>query len=404
MAFRVLSMDGGGAWALIEVRALMSLYGKDATGHQILRNFDLVAANSGGSLVLAGLVEDLPLSEILQYFMDETKRRSIFSPTANVGDEVLRAIFHMGPKYSASAKLPAIERLLPKTGDNPLDGSMKEVIGPAGSPVHLLIIGFDYDRNRAVFFRSAPASSPVWGDGQPTDVTLAGAVHASTNAPVNYFDAPAALPLAPDRFWDGGITGCNNPALVALVESVVLGHAPEDIHILTLGTGTVSLPLAPVAGPVSPLETPRSESSLKADLIKLAGAILDDPPDAATFIAHVMTGGSAGLQAPVVSRVVRMSPLMSPIPSKGKWSPPKGWSLARFRYLCSIDMDAVVQSDVSYIDDYCSSWLQDSAPNQPIRANGDTFDPRNPEIGYAKFSQAAAAWRQLFPPIQAPVA
>jgi patatin-like phospholipase/acyl hydrolase len=67
MPFRVLSLDGGGAWALIQVRALMALYGESKTGHQILRNFDLVAAHSGGALVLAGLVEDLPLGEILQF-------------------------------------------------------------------------------------------------------------------------------------------------------------------------------------------------------------------------------------------------------------------------------------------------------------------------------------------------
>jgi hypothetical protein len=76
MGFRILSLDGGGTWALIEVRTLMKLYGNDATGHQVLKTFDLVAANSGGSLVLAGLVENLPLKEFLQYFMDENKRRS----------------------------------------------------------------------------------------------------------------------------------------------------------------------------------------------------------------------------------------------------------------------------------------------------------------------------------------
>ena len=54
MPFRVLSLDGGGSWALIEVRTLITLFGENATGHQVLRNFDLVAANSGGSLVLAG--------------------------------------------------------------------------------------------------------------------------------------------------------------------------------------------------------------------------------------------------------------------------------------------------------------------------------------------------------------
>jgi hypothetical protein len=42
-------------------------------------------------------------------------------------------------------------------------------------------------------------------------------------------------------------------------------------------------------------------------------------------------------------------------------------------------------------------WLVDKAPNQPIRMRGGTFDPQNPEIGYAKFSEAKAAWRALFP-------
>jgi hypothetical protein len=35
--------------------------------------------------------------------------------------------------------------------------------------------------------------------------------------------------------------------------------------------------------------------------------------------------------------------------------------------------------------------------NHPIRMNGDTLDPQNPEIGYATFSEALAAWRALFP-------
>jgi hypothetical protein len=168
--------------------------------------------------------------------------------------------------------------------------------------------------------------------------------------------------------------------------------------VLSLGTASVSLPLAAVGALPSPLEAPRPSSSLGADLKKLATAILDDPPDAATFIAHAMTGGNAGLQPPVISRIVRMSPLVSPLPAAaGTWMPPAGWSVAQFLYLCSIDFDAVVQSDVAYIDDYCTFWLGDRAPNQPIRMNGTKFDPHNPEIGYAKFSEASAAWRALFP-------
>jgi hypothetical protein len=403
MRFHILSLDGGGSWALIEVRALMSLYGNDATGHQVLRNFDLVAANSGGSLVLAGLIEDLALEEILQYFMDENKRRSIFSPTTNPGDTIFRELLGVGPKYSADAKLPAIERLLPKTGDAPLAGAMNGVNGPNGLPVHLLIVGFDYDKNRAVFFRSAPAGGPSWGDGQPAAVTLAGAVHASSNAPVNYFDGPATLPGAPDRYWDGGISGCNNPSLAALTEATVLGHSLQEMCVLTLGTATVSLPLAPIGQPAAPLEASRVESSIPTDLKKLATAIVDDPPDSATFIAHAMSGGSSGLQAPVISRVVRMSPLISPLRATGGgWTPPKGWSVAQFRYLCGIDMDAVLQTEITFIRDYCTFWLEDRAPNQPIRPNGKVFDPMKPDIGYAKFSEAKLAWQALFPTMTAP--
>jgi hypothetical protein len=258
-----------------------------------------------------------------------------------------------------------------------------------------------------VFFRSATAGTPDWGEGQPAIISLAGAVHASTNAPVNYFDAPAVLPLSPDRYWDGGVTGCNNPAVVAIIEAIVLGHSPQDIRLLSLGTGNVCLPLADVGAPPSPFEAGRLDSSLPADIMKLATAIVDDPPDAATFIAHVITGGSAGLGPPVVSRVVRMCPLIAPLLSKKgkiKWTAPGNWPVAQWQYLCSIDMDAVQQFDIVYIDDYCSLWHLDLAPNQPIRANGNTFDPEQPEIGYAKFSQAYAAWGRLFQPPSGPTA
>jgi uncharacterized protein len=97
MPYQILCLDGGGAWALIEVRALMGLFGQNATGHQVLQNFDLVAANSGGSLVLAGLVENLPLAAILQYFLDEHHRRSIFSPTNKLSDDVLRLALGIVP-------------------------------------------------------------------------------------------------------------------------------------------------------------------------------------------------------------------------------------------------------------------------------------------------------------------
>ncbi|HMN13979.1 MAG TPA: hypothetical protein PKD55_16815 [Bellilinea sp.] len=39
--YRILSLDGGGTWALIQVKALMKLFGEDARGRDVLRKFDL---------------------------------------------------------------------------------------------------------------------------------------------------------------------------------------------------------------------------------------------------------------------------------------------------------------------------------------------------------------------------
>lgn len=397
MAFRILSLDGGGSWALIQVRALIDLYGADAQGHDVLGNFDLVAACSGGSLVLAGLVENLPLPDILQYFRDEPKRRSIFSPTQNIIEGTVRRALGIGPKYSAAAKLPALLALLPNSGAAPLAGAMAGVAGPGGNPVHLLIVGFDYDSNRAAFFRSAASGRPgVWGASEAANLSLAAAVHASTNAPLNYFDAPAVLPGVADRFWDGGITGCNNPCVAAVVEALTLDQDAHDIVVLSLGTGNVVLPMAAPGAAPAAFEAERPDPSLIADLRKLATAILDDPPDAASFIAHAITGANAGLPPPLDSHVVRMNPLISPRSANGRWAAPEGWSDAQFRHLCDIDMDAVEPTDVLYVDSYCSYWLADQAPNQPIRMRRSTLAP---ELGHATFSAAKAAWQTLFPAV-----
>jgi hypothetical protein len=54
MRHRILSLDGGGTWPPIQVRASITLHGLSARGHDVLGEFDLVAANSGGRSCWAG--------------------------------------------------------------------------------------------------------------------------------------------------------------------------------------------------------------------------------------------------------------------------------------------------------------------------------------------------------------
>ena len=104
---RILSLDGGGSWALIQVMALIDLFGGDATGHEVLREFDLAAANSGGSIVLGGLVENMPLATLLNFFLSEEKRKSVF---------VKKPHLPHTPKYKTEKKLKGLLTALPKRG------------------------------------------------------------------------------------------------------------------------------------------------------------------------------------------------------------------------------------------------------------------------------------------------
>lgn len=394
MNYRVLSLDGGGSWALIEVKALIACYGENTPGRSVLEDFDLVAANSGGSIVLGGLVEGLTLGQILALFEDQARRESVFSPTHQLGDKLLHDLIGLGPKYSAANKLPALQNALPSKGPLPLDQAVAGVRRSGSQQdVHLLIVGFDYDRNRAIFFRSSEASGPAWGAGATADVTLAEAIHASTNAPVNYFDAPAAFPDRPGRYWDGAITGCNNPVVAAVAEAIALGRNTLDLALLSIGSASVALPWPLPGQSASPYLQPVSQLGLKNDLRKLATSILDDPPDIATYLAHLMTGSGMGLNRPPAdSRIVRLNPLISPVMKQGAWSAPGSMSAAQFTYLANLDIDAVQQAQVDAISSYADLWLQGVAPNQPIRMHADTLEA---ELGQTTFPGALAAWNAI---------
>ncbi len=181
---RILSLDGGGTWALLQAMALGSLYGDATPGREILRRFDYVAATSGGSIVLGGLLNDWSPAKIAALFLDEEKRKSIFVAR---GWGILRPGV---ARWSTAGKIQGLKAVL---GDATLSELAALVPRDAGRPpLQIVITAYDYDRNRARFFRSNPASAAS-NSGAAPPVTIAQAVHASSTAPVIYFDQPADL-------------------------------------------------------------------------------------------------------------------------------------------------------------------------------------------------------------------
>jgi len=96
---------------------------------------------------------------------------------------------------------------------------------------------------------------------------------------------------------------------------------------------------------------------------------------------------------PVDSRIIRMSPLISPLKDPaGNWSALPPMTDQEFVDLANLDMDAVEQLQAESIFQYAGLWLRDVAPNQPIRMDGDTLIP---EIGHPTFSAARNAWSAI---------
>jgi patatin-like phospholipase/acyl hydrolase len=86
MSFKILSLDGGGSWAILQAMALQEIY-KGKTCRQILSQFDLVAANSGGSLMLACMIEFDTMAQVIEMFLLEKNRKDVFSKTLNPQDK-----------------------------------------------------------------------------------------------------------------------------------------------------------------------------------------------------------------------------------------------------------------------------------------------------------------------------
>ena len=110
----------------------------------------------------------------------------------------------LGPKYSTARKLSGLINVL-KSKDHLLaEGLIKKPI--VETPLNelpaiikkidlqIVIAGFDYFRERVSFFKSNTKSQTnKFNAGKFYQVSLAHTIHASSTAPVNYFDAPAEI-------------------------------------------------------------------------------------------------------------------------------------------------------------------------------------------------------------------
>ena len=381
--YRILSLDGGGTWALLQVMALQKIYEDDTEGHHVLKDFNLVAANGAGSVVLAGLMLNMRLNRILSdWFLNEELRRQVFAPS-----KFMHRWFGRGAKYSTKSKRAALKSMLGTMAKRKLATVFDGERPTTGLMPQILICAYDCDRNRAEFFRSDRASRCA--SATAADPWLVDAVHAATTAPPPMFDLPATG--QDGRFWDGAAAGLYNPVLAAVTEARGNRIEADEMQLLSIGTGTIQLPVADKA---SNRKLVRERSSFSRNSEDLLSSVLYDPANSATFVAHVLLGlvmPGDRPSMPVSGSVIRLNPVVRPIHQGGRWEAPEGLTEDEVAQLASLHLDTIKGAGVSLIKRLVEKWVEGAVLNQPIRSGRDfTY-----EIGHPRFSEAVTDWNAI---------
>lgn len=389
--YNILSLDGGGSWAILQLLTLKEKYG-DVAGHEILKQFDFVIANSGGSIVLAALAENWTISKALTLFDDGNIRKEIFSQNSFKERffpvDYLRLLMSFGPKYSSKRKGEAFRRLFPRI-DKLQMSELPEFIGKKS--LRLAVSTYDAINNRAKFFRSYQVSESENYDS----VRLTQAIHGSSNAPVQYFDFPARFKAQQSEIfyelWDGALGGFNNPVVAGIIEAFKLGIDLQEIKVISIGTGNKLMSIKEKERFYQVKQITIKERKKKLFLGRLRFqfeffrlTVLNQPPDWANYVAMMFLLKSK--DDVIANRFIRLSPMIY----IEKNAQPDTVQLLEKLYL--LDMDLTSDADIALIKECFEYWKSGKIKNQPIHFEVTRNNDLIYKEGFEYFQDAIDKW------------
>ena len=225
---RVLALDGGGMRGLITLqllRTMEELLGGGEPGYCLADTFDLVAGTSTGAIIAAAIARGDRIDRIEQMYRD------------------------LGPKIFRKRWLPGRVRSLYERG--PITDELKAYFGADTT------LGDDTFRSLLMVVLHRADTDSLWlltnvtgalynepGPYANTNFPIWQVIRGSTAAP--FYFPPEEIQVGPDHrgmFQDGGVTPCNNPAVLAF-EVATSGRyglawtpSPADLLIVSVGTG-----------------------------------------------------------------------------------------------------------------------------------------------------------------------
>ena len=207
---KILAIDGGGVKGVASAKFLEQL---ELAGNLTLYNkFDMIAGTStGGLIALYIALKKATGTECVELFSQENIDRIM---DKSVWDKLLP--MQDRPKYDGVGKTKVITE---NFGNVRLGDLEKKV----------LVTAYDIVLRRIVVFKSFGGTDC---DYNPTVAEVAEA----TSAAPTFFPTVKTSDSPPRWLIDGGMAA-NNPSMCALVEAMKMGYKPEEIKLLSIGTG-----------------------------------------------------------------------------------------------------------------------------------------------------------------------
>jgi hypothetical protein len=219
IAFRILSLDGGGLKGAFSAAALAAW--EKQTGLRIVDHFDLIAGTSTGGILAIGLGLGLSAQQILDFYLE---RGATIFPITRLRSRFRHTARHLiKPKYAQEVLLGELEKAYYSGGSVRF---IKDSICRLVIPTYHAVAGASH------LFRT-PHHPNLTADAE---TEAAHAALATAAAPTFFTAAKIASMVAKSSYFDGGVWA-NSPAMAAVIESVCFLKIPiERIDVLSVGT------------------------------------------------------------------------------------------------------------------------------------------------------------------------
>jgi patatin-like phospholipase/acyl hydrolase len=224
---KVLSIDGGGIRGIIPATVLAEI--ETRTQSRIAELFDLVAGTSTGGILALGVAK--PSKD------DPGRPQFAASELAALYEKEGKRIFARSPWH----RLVSADSLLEEKYDaKGIEGVLKDYFGEtmlSEAVTETLVTSYEIESRQPWFFARYKARSD-----KDSDFPMRFVARATSAAPTYFEPEELSTTKPPGGLIDGGVFA-NNPAMCAFVEMKKISPEPDDVLLVSIGTGQLTRPI-----------------------------------------------------------------------------------------------------------------------------------------------------------------